>query len=393
MKFFSKIAAAATVGIVSIFSLSMLYSGVASAACLYQYSANGLITSQTPVFNSICGVPNGINNEPDFVRIRQSVNGNDIDNQNNPGYTAGSLTNACTAGSKFDVWNYVHNDASANYNPDISPSNPSAVAHDVKAWMQAPIGSTSNNFTFSTKITASNAASANDSVVLNCNGSPVTLSLVPHTVNIFSQPYGNWQSVPNGDSYITPDGSNPLGLGSTNAGLSSLGSGDQWGCWTYRIVIVYQVTVTSVKIPPTCNLLQFEEQGNVAKIDNVEYTANDANVSGFSLEVSDNGAVTTKQIAINGFPLTYQLIAGHTYSFKATVLSDLGNVTSAKCAVAVAPPTTPPVTPPVTPPTVIPPTRLINTGPGSVVALFTGATALGAVGYNWFLKKKIAKNS
>lgn len=398
MKLFSKIAAAATVGIVSLASLSMLFSGTASAAsCLYQYNANGLSTSPTPVFNSICGVPNGINNEPDFVRIRQSSNGNVIDNQNNPGYTVGSLTNACTSGSKFDVWNYLHNNASTAYNPDTNPNNPSAVAHDVKSYLQAPLGSTGNSFTFSDKITASNAASASDSVVLNCNGQPVKLSLVSGTVHIYSQPYGNWQAVPNGDSYVTPDGSNPLQLGSTNTGLASMGNGDQWGCWTYRIVIVYQVTVTPVtivKTPPTCNLLQFEAQGNVARIDNIEYTANDAKVSGFSLAITDNGNSTTQPIALNGFPYVYKMTAGHKYTFKATVNSDLGNVTGVKC-VAAAAPTTPPVTPPVTPPTphVTPPTTLVNTGPGSVAAVFVGATAFGAGVYNWFLKKKISKNS
>ena len=47
--------------------------GKVSADCLYQYSANGFTTSSTPVFNSICGVPYGINNEPNFVRIRHTI--------------------------------------------------------------------------------------------------------------------------------------------------------------------------------------------------------------------------------------------------------------------------------------------------------------------------------
>lgn len=399
MKLFSKVVAAATIGIVSLASLSMLFSGTARAAsCLYQYNANGFSTSPTPVFNSICGVPNGINNEPDFVRIRQSANGNVIDNQNNPGYTAGSLTNACTSGSKFDIWNYLHNNATTANNPDVNPSDPSAVAHNVKSYLQAPLGSTGNSFTFSNKITASNAATVSDSVVLNCNGKPVTLSLVSGTVHIYSQPYGNWQTVPNGDSYVTPDGSNPLQLGSTNAGLPSMGNGDVWGCWTYRVVIVYQVTVTPytppVKTPPTCNLLQFEEQsGNIARIDNIEYTANDATVSGFNLAITNNGVTTNVPIALGKFPYNYQMIAGQTYTFKATVNSDLGNVTSAKCVAVATTPKTPPVTPPVTPPTPTPPTTLVNTGPGSVAALFVGATAAGAIAHNLILKKKLSKNN
>ncbi|HEY4963808.1 MAG TPA: hypothetical protein VIH90_03880 [Candidatus Saccharimonadales bacterium] len=387
MKITSKISTLVSGILISLMAMMLGVAGNASAAsaaqCLYQYNQNGFPTSSTPVFNSICGVNQGIGNEPDFVRIRQSTNGVVTDNTNNPNYSIGNISSACNAGDKYDLWNYVHNDAMPADNPDQGSG--SAVAHNTAIQMTAPLGTTSNKFTFGATISASNAASVSDSANLNCNGQPVTLSIVPGSVHIYSQPYGAWQTLPDGSVNST------LPLGSTNAGLPSMGQGDMWGCWTYRIVIVYQVTVTPTppaKTPPTCNLLQFENQGNVARIDNIEYTANDAKVTGFSLDITDNGTTTTQQIALNSFPKSYPIVAGHTYTYKATVLSDLGNVTSAKCVAVVTPTTTPPVTPPVTPPT-----ALVNTGPGSVVAIFVGATAFGTVAYNWFLKKKISKNS
>jgi hypothetical protein len=397
MKLFSKLITAATATFVSLAALTMIVGGTANADCLYQYNANGFTTSATPVFNSICGgVPEGINNETDFVRIRQNTNGDDTDNQNNSAYTVGSLTSACTTGTKYDIWNYLHNDASTNYNPDVNPTNPSAVAHDVQTALKAPIGTSGTSFTFGDTVTAKDmngnpVTPVSDSVILNCNGQPVTLSLVPSTVNVYSDPYGNWEAVPNGDSYVTPTGNNPLTLGSTSAGLSSMGGGDMWGCWTYRIVVVYQVTVTAVpvvKTPPTCNLLTLENDSGVARID-VDYTANDANVTGVSLLIENGSSSITKPLTLSELPFSYKLSSGTT-TFTATVKSDLGNVTSANC-VGTLTTTPPPVTPPpTTPPKVIPPTQLVNTGPGSVAALFVGATVVGAGIYHWIVRRKLA---
>jgi uncharacterized repeat protein (TIGR01451 family) len=64
---------------------------------------------------------------------------------------------------------------------------------------------------------------------------------------------------------------------------------------------------------------------------------------------------------------------------------------SAKCAAAVTF-TTPP-TPPSTPGTPVPgqPTSLVNTGPGSVIALFTAATVLGAAAYHQVLARRLSR--
>lgn len=59
---------------------------------------------------------------------------------------------------------------------------------------------------------------------------------------------------------------------------------------------------------------------------------------------------------------------------------------------------TPPVTPPVTPPSTPPatpgqptPTALVNTGPGSVAAIFAAATAVGAIVYRRLLTRRLSR--
>lgn len=231
MKLMSKLTAGATT---LAMSAAMLFSfgGVASADC-FQYSGSGMTTSSTPVFNNICGAPENIGNESDFVRVRQNTNGNDMDNANNGSYTGGTLSAACNDGDRFDVWNYLHNDASQDANDN---GNGTAVAHNVQSHLTAQLGS-GNSFNFGDTISASNAASVSDSAALSC-GKQVQLSVVPGSVHIYSIPYGAWKNL--GDGSVN---------GTTKLGSPTLGSGDVWGCWNYRVVVVYQVKVTVPQVP------------------------------------------------------------------------------------------------------------------------------------------------
>lgn len=54
------------------------------------------------------------------------------------------------------------------------------------------------------------------------------------------------------------------------------------------------------------------------------------------------------------------------------------------------PPTTPPVTPPKTP-TPAAPTKLVNTGAGSVIGIFAAATAAGAAAYRFVLGRRLSR--
>jgi hypothetical protein len=379
MKLYTKLLTGLTAIIVGTATIGMAFAGSASADC-FQYNANGFNTSSTPVFNNICGVPN-LGNESDFVRIRQNPATTPAaanDEAANPAYSVGTINEACNNGDLFDVWNYLHNDASADDNPDTGSG--SAVAHNVTSTLTAPLGTTASNFKFSDTVTASNAASVSDSATLNCGNKEVKLSLVPSSVHTLTAPTGGWNDI--SDNSLNT----PLTLGNP-----TWGSGDMWGCWNYRILIIYEVKVTvvpPVQTPPTCNLLQLENVNGVARIDNIEFTANDANVSGFSLDINNGTTTVTKQLGLNDFPFTYQMEAGKSYHFTATVLSNLGNVPGPNC-VGFLTTTTPPTPPPSTPPQT-PPTQLVNTGPGSVIAIFLGASAVGTGAYHWLLKKRLA---
>ena len=361
--------------------LGVLNNQLASADC-YQYSTSGtMVTSATPVFNNFCNVPYGVGNESNFVRIRQNSNGNDMDNTNNPAYSTNGLVSACTTGSKYDIWNYLHNNASTNYNPDVNPTNPSAVAKNVQEHLSATFGQ-GTQFNFNDIVTATNAATISGSTTLNCGSTKVQLSLVPGSVHIYSLPY-SWKNLSD----------NVINGGALTVGSPVLGSGDMWGCWDYRIVIVYQVQVTAiptVTINPVCNLITIESNGMVAKLDNVSYTSGTALASSVSVSVNfgDNGSnsmvsLTPVQVASlsSTNPYTYTYTTPGNYTITATVNSNLGNFSSDNCVKTIAI-TTPPVTPPSNPPK-----TLVNTGPGDTIALFFGSSILGTFAYKWYSRK------
>lgn len=402
MKIFNKITALSAMLVLATASVLVAFSGTASAAC-YQYNQNGFTTSSTPVFNNICGVPEGINNEANFVRIRQNVNGNDMNNNSNPAYSIGTLSATCNTGTKFDVWNYLHNDASSNDNPNTNPSNPSAVAKNVQEDLAAQFG-VGSHFNFSDTITASNAATVTDSASLNCGNQQVNLSIVPGSVHIYSAPYNSWQNLPT--NTVNGSGANvPLTVGSP-----IMGSGQMWGCWNYRIVIVYQVqtTVVAPKVtPPTCNLLTLESQGQVAKIEGLNYTANNSTITGATINfgngVSQNLSLAQLQSLSPNTPYIYNYPISGAYTVRATMQTNMGSVTSNQCTAVISTtsaststpstPTTPPVTTTSTtitptPTTTTPPSQLINTGPGNTIAIFAVVSGISTFAYRWFIGRR-----
>ena len=368
--------------------------GAVAASCKFTYSNNGFSTSATPVFNSICGVPD-VGNEPNFVRIRQDQSGNDEDNVNNPNYSIGAINSTCAAGDKFDLWNYVHNNADQAFNPNVG--NGSAVANGVYINMSAPVNTQNTSFTFNATVGASNAqaVTAQTPAVLNCGNNKVDLTLVPGSVHIFSTPYNQWVNL--ADSSLNTN----LPIGSTDSGLTSVGSGTEWGCWTYRMVIVYQVETQPVPappkvVPPTCNLLKLESSNGVAKIDSIEYSANGSTVTGYTVTINNGSSNQTISLTDSQLPYTYNMQSGKNYTFTAVVNSNNGTSAVNKNCVAEASytaPTPPPQTPPTkpTPTTPTTPKQLVNTGPGSVIGLFAGTTLAGGAGFHFFQKKKYAR--
>ncbi len=223
--------------------LAGLFSAVAlfgltntAQAAQIDYSNPGNLPSiETPVFNTYTNVPNGVANEADFVRIRPST-GDPIDNGTNGAknmlYT-NKLAVPCAVGAKYDVRTYIHNGADDDFNANGTGS---AVAHGVKLAMSAPLGQSSTTFKFSSTVSASNAASVSDDATLLCDNN-VELKLIPQTVKIYSKSLG-YNTLPN--SAVN---------GTTSIGSNVLGSGDVWGCWDSRVIVVYAVEVVAAKEP------------------------------------------------------------------------------------------------------------------------------------------------
>jgi hypothetical protein len=103
MKFAHKLISVAVLSLLGFALLAVTGVGsnkVSAAANCVPYDPNSSIS--TPVFNNFCGVPQGIGDEPDFVRVRKSTNGNDTDNANNPVFTD-TVNGVCSA-NEFAFW-------------------------------------------------------------------------------------------------------------------------------------------------------------------------------------------------------------------------------------------------------------------------------------------------
>lgn len=185
-------------------------------------------------FNAYTNVPAGIGNEADFVKLRKST-GDPTVNAAQSNFID-PVNAACKVGEKFDIRTYVHNSANTEFNDN---GNGSAVAHNVSVAMQAPLNTTSKQFKFTSSISASNASGVTDQGTLNCSDE-VRLKLVPKSVHVYSKFYG-WKGA--SDSAVN---------GNLKIGSRSVGSGDVWGCWEDRVVVVYVVEVVKVpKVPST----------------------------------------------------------------------------------------------------------------------------------------------
>lgn len=404
MKIFSKLLSSSTILVVAL-ATSLTFGGTASAAC-FNYDPTGpSTTSQTPVFNNFCNAPYGVGSEADFVRIRQSTNGDDKDNANNPVYT-NSVAASCNSGDKFDIWNYLHNDASPDFNNNGTGT---AVAHNVQMALNAPVGTTNSNFTFSAKVTADNAASVSDTATLSCNGKQVKLALVPTTVHVYSKAIGGWRDLADNSVNST-----------TKLGSPNFGSGDMWGCWDYRTVVVYEVTVQEIPQPKpviaTCDLFQVETGDNrTVRVSQFKYTATNAAYkstvvnwdSGNTAAPSVSAPITDASKVVGQ---THQYNADGTYVLTATVSfssADNNNIVAdtKKCeqqitfkaqtppvvTTTVTTPSTPPPATPVAPVVAAVPAAatLVNTGPGSIAAMFAVTAVLGSVAYRWFLARRL----
>lgn len=218
-------------GLLAVTLLAGLATGTTQARTEYQSGGTG--TSKTPVFNEFYNVPNGVGDEADFVRVKTAEG-------DNSAYT-NDLSDNCASGDKFTVRTYVHNGADPDFN-----ATGEAVARNTVVAMNAQFAER-KDFTFTSTISADNAASITDSAKLVC-GDNVKLKLVPKSVQAYSKPIGGYYDLP--DSSVN---------GTVKIGSRTQGSGDVYACWDDRIIIVYEVVVEELpeEVTPvySCDLL------------------------------------------------------------------------------------------------------------------------------------------
>lgn len=322
------------------------------------YTGDTTQPSPVPAFNVFTGVDQGVGNESDFLRSRVPVASPDIHT-----LYADSIAPTCDDGQNIQMRVYVHNGASQ---ADNGTGNGASVAHGTKVKVTLPTGEAAS-FTPSATISATNAATVNDTTMINCNGKVVKLTYVAGSAKASSIGTG---TVALSDDIVT-----------SGVPISSEGvAGDVWGCWNERVYVLLTVKVTVtppvIITPATCDLIESTTNGNTITVTKVNVTANSATVNNI---VIDFGNGTTKTITSSDLPLVYTYPTSGDYNVTATVKTSLGDVTNAKNCVAsikkTSTPTPPPVTPPATPKT------LPNTGAGSTIAIFGATSIIGAFLY------------
>lgn len=370
MNTFTKILSRAAVGLTAAAFVAVVGFGGGAASARTPYNDNGMPTSATPVFNDFYNVPNGVGDEADFVRVKPKAGGN--------GDYVSNLNDACNIGSSFNVRTYVHNGADPNLNNNGSGS---AVAHDVIVRMTAPLNKAQSSFKFDSTVSASNAATVSDSATLSCNGKTVKLSLVAQSVQVYSKPTG-WNGAP--DSAVN---------GTLKIGSRVPGSGDVWGCWDDRVIVVYEVKVEEAPKPVVGD--------GVCKASDLTVVDNKTR----KIRVTVNGALSGQGASIVGYEInwgdgsksnkqtdehTYAKDGDYTIVARVQVKLPDGStkwVTSTTCTKKVTfkkdvPPTV--VTPVVTPPS----GKLTDTGAGDIAGIFAGTSAFGAAAHQLITRRR-----
>lgn len=262
-------------------SLVAVFAAGLMATCATTKAQAEVIAPTTPAFNIYENQPLGVGNESDFVRLRKSNGDPRVPNTTNP--FSDPISAVCNPGEKFDVRTYIHNGASEAANDN---GNGSAVAHNVNVAMSAPLNEQSRVFTFSSTVSASNADSKTNTGRLVCEKN-VKLKLVPHTVDVYHVNSNTWVDAP--DSAVN---------GNLRIGSRVAGSGDVWGCWQDRVIVVYTVEVVEDTPQPSsgvCTLLQLSQLGDRRVTAKITGTATNAQIVGYEINWGDGSAVSPLQ--------------------------------------------------------------------------------------------------
>lgn len=356
----------------------------------------------TPTSGNPLPAPAPSDGENDFLQGRVPVNGNASTDVTTP-YTD-PVSTTCTNNEIIQMRVYVHNGAAAANNDN--GSGPS-VAHGTKVQVSLPT-TDATTITPTATISATNAATVKDGLTINCNGVSAKVQYVAGSASQYS---------------VATNAATPLSDSIVTSGASIQSEhvpGDVWGCWNDRVLVVLSVKV--VITPPVihkpvtpsamCDFLTVDAQSDrTVKVATYKSTTSNAVFRSAVINWGDTastGSITNESKIVGQ---NHQYAAAGTYDIVATIsyLSTVDHETvltsapkscteqvtfSSTQPPVVVPPVTPPTTPttPTTPtPTPAVPTQLVNTGAGNVVGLFAATSAIGAIGYRFFLGRRLSR--
>ena len=364
MKFIKKLSQISLAAVISFVLIAVL--GTARVAAV-PYTGADTPPAPSPAFNIYTGVPTD-GDESDFLRGKVASDTTSVNNVNS----------TCETGKRFMLRVYVHNGASQYEN---GTGNGPSVAKNTKVKVTLP-GNEASSFNPSAAISASNAATVNDTMNLTCSdGKTVKLKYVAGTAEQFNQASGV-QKI--SDSIVT-----------TGAAIGTTGpNGDMWGCWDQRVLVRLIVEVEEVKPPVVSDAVCKLENGAFVVTDDKKRTVKgtvkvdltNATVVSYLINWGD-GSSSTRQSDEHTYAKDGK------YTIQASVVVKLNDgttktVNGSNCATVVEfkegkPPVV--VPPTVTPPTV---TTLPKTGPASVFSIFAATSIIGAVLHRMYTARK-----
>ena len=282
---------------------------------------------------------------------------------------------------------------------DLESADSGLNAQNVNIKATLPTGATTVHTVDST-VHADNSNVVNDSTTVTTTDA-TTLQFIPGTVtwkhDTGTNANPNWVTQTISDSVVT-------GANGAVVDQNEQPSNNFAGTIVFQAKIVPQPS-TPPPTPPTptytCTELGLAADVNrTVKISSFSTTqTNGAVFKNAVISWGDNSATLT---STNPVGQSHQYAADGTYTVSAVahfkvngqdVTADGTQCQQKVTFTTTAPPTvTPPTTPPAaTPTTPAAPTALVNTGPGSVVALFGAATAIGTFGYRWVLSRRLSR--
>ncbi|HEX4774296.1 MAG TPA: hypothetical protein VH234_02160 [Candidatus Saccharimonadales bacterium] len=228
-----------------------------------------------------------------------------------------------------------------------------------------------------------------------------TDGIVPSTTDTTAVAFANAQSISFTDDSTTLFDGNGNAV-KTFTGHDIIGNGLSLGSLNGSTTeyLTFQAKVNCPTPPPapvyTCDELNLTAGDNrTVKLTVFNTTAK--NGATFKDAVIDWGDSSSQLTTANVVGQTHQYTKDGTYTVAATAHFTVNgqDVTasgpSCEKVVTFSSTTPPTVTPPAsTPPTQTPPTTLVNTGPGSVAAIFAAATVAGTVAYRRLLARRLS---